>query len=95
MTDQYPHEERINTIQREWFPGLRQFTNMQRRFSNSLLESRDSKVISAPANTGKTTIVKVAVIDLFETHYHQRSDFVCIFICPFVALCDEVSTKWN
>ncbi|KAI5114627.1 hypothetical protein M0805_000543, partial [Coniferiporia weirii] len=70
------------------------FNAVQSKCFDTIMQTRENMVISAPTSSGKTVLFELALIEMLMASGHH-SPHKCVYVAPTKALCSERTRDWT
>ncbi|KAI5117308.1 hypothetical protein M0805_005536 [Coniferiporia weirii] len=70
------------------------FNAVQSKCFDTIMQTRENMVISAPTSSGKTVLFELSLIEMLMASGHQ-SPHKCVYVAPTKALCSERTRDWT
>ena len=81
-------------VKNMWKSKFRRFNHVQSEMANTLANSEDNVVISAPTGAGKTALFEMAIARLLSSTGFSNAKKI-VYLAPNKALCEERQLDWS
>ena len=81
-------------VKNMWKSKFQRFNHVQTEMANTLANSEDNVVISAPTGAGKTALFEMAMARLLSSTNFSNAKKI-VYLAPNKALCEERQTDWS
>ncbi|KAL7283636.1 hypothetical protein ACG7TL_003072 [Trametes sanguinea] len=71
------------------------FNAVQSQCYDSVMNTDENMVVSAPTGSGKTVLFELAIVKMLKQAAHHGERTKCVYIAPTKSLCTEKSSSWE